>query len=381
MIAPEGAPGRFPAEAEARVAKRIQKELVSHNVGYGYGSLACGADTLIAEALLERNGEVEIVLPFEMNTFVKASVARGGPKWLERFNKCLKQVRVIHAAHGEYAGDADIAYASRLAMGLALLRTQQLCSRIVQLAVWDGQETGGKAGTWADIREWQSRGLKTVTVCSEGNLATNLRETRHQQSDYHLPPRKVRAIMFGDFHDFGRLTDRQMLTFFGHIMLRVAEVLDQYEGNIVTRNTWGDGIYVVLDDLGSAAHCALEIQSALAKLDFGSLGLPTTLGLRLGLDCGPVFEIQDPILKSVAFTGSHISLTARLEPSTPPGEVYVTEAFAALFTLIEHKELICEYVGMIKVPKGHARLRTYLLRRRAYTGIGQRYCGPTSIGT
>ena len=154
-------------------------------------------------------------------------------------------------------------------------------------------------------------------------------------------------------------------------MVRVALVVDQYSGNIVTKNTWGDGIFLVFGDLGSAARCALDLQSALAKLDFVSLGLPASLGLRLGLDAGAVFEIRDPILNSVTFTGTHINRTARLEPCTPPGEVYVTEAFAALLTLLEHGDLVCEYVGMMKAPKGYGRLRTYLLRRHAYADFGQ----------
>lgn len=173
--------------------------------------------------------------------------------------------------------------------------------------------------------------------------------------------------MFGDFHGFSQLTDRQMLAFYRYVMRRVAEVLNQYDYDIVTRNTWGDGIFVVMRDLGSAARCALEVQAALATLDLHSLGLPTTLGLRLGLDAGLIFEIEDPILRSVSFTGTHISRTARLEPSTPPGEVYVTEAFAALLTLLDRNEHICEYVGMMKAPKGYGRLRTYLLRPRLFS--------------
>jgi class 3 adenylate cyclase len=113
------------------------------------------------------------------------------------------------------------------------------------------------------------------------------------------------------------------------------------------------------------------LQSELSRLDFHALGLPTSLGLRLGLDAGAVFEVRDPILKSAAFAGSHISRTARLEPNTPPGEVYVTEAFAALLALVEHRDLICEYVGMMKTPKNYGRLRTYLLRSRASGELGR----------
>ena len=88
-----------------------------------------------------------------------------------------------------------------------------------------------------------------------------------------------------------------MLTFYDHVMDRVASVLDKYAGEIVTRNTWGDGLVLIFTDLGSAARCALELQSELTYLDFHSLGLPATLGLRLGLDAGAVFEIRHPILK------------------------------------------------------------------------------------
>jgi hypothetical protein len=52
-----------------------KRRLKNHNAGYGYGSLACGADTLIVEALLQRKAEVEVVLPFEINSFRKESIA------------------------------------------------------------------------------------------------------------------------------------------------------------------------------------------------------------------------------------------------------------------------------------------------------------------
>ena len=45
MIAAPGAPGRFPAEGEAEVKAKIVEHLNKADVGFGYGSLACGADT------------------------------------------------------------------------------------------------------------------------------------------------------------------------------------------------------------------------------------------------------------------------------------------------------------------------------------------------
>jgi adenylate cyclase len=365
MIAPHGVRARFPAHAEAQVTKAIQMQLERHNVGHGYGSLACGADTLIVEALLERKGDVGVVLPFETSSFVKESVANGGAGWLGRFENCLRQVTVVHATDGEFVGDTEVfAYASALAMGLALLRAQQLGSEAIQLAVWDGQDSVGPAGSSADIGAWQNRGLQTVTIDSGSDLSTNVTQGAAEcQPQSPLRQRKLRAIMFGDFHGFSRLTDRQLLIFYGNVMNRVATILDRYEGDIAARNTWGDGLFVVFTQLSAAARCALEIQSHLAGLDWGSLDLPTTLGLRLGLDAASVFEVQDPVMKSLSFAGSHISRTARLEPSTPPGEVYVTEPFAALFALLQDQHITCEYVGMMQAAKNFGRLRTYLLRK------------------
>jgi len=367
MIAPNGTPGRFPAHAEGYVAEQVRCQLRNENVGYGYGSLACGADTLIVEALLERQAEVDVVLPFETDSFLRESVTTGGAQWRERFDRCSKQIGIIHATDGEYVGDPQVfAYASGLAMGSAMLRAQGLSSDVIQLAVWDGHETSDHAGTFADIRVWRSHGLKTITIDSQGNLPANFKKQKDQpKPDRQLPPRKLRAIMFGDFHGFSRLNDRQMLAFYDHVMFCVAAVLDRHGSSIVARNTWGDGIFLVFDGLAPAARCALELQSELSKLDLRSLGLPVNLSLRLGLDAGAVFEVRDPILKSISFTGNHINRTARLEPSTPPGEVYVTEAFAAHFTLLGDNDLVCEYVGMMKTPKDYGRLRTYLLRRRA----------------
>jgi class 3 adenylate cyclase len=233
----------------------------------------------------------------------------------------------------------------------------------LQLAVWDGQNSVGPAGSSADIRAWQSRGLQTVTIDSGSDLSANVTQGAPEwRPQSGMRQRKRRAIMFGDFHGFSRLTDRQLLIFYDSVMNRIATILDRYEGDIAARNTWGDGLFVVFTHLGAAARCALEIQSSLAGLGWGSLDLPMTLGLRLGLDAGAVFEVQDPVMKSLSFAGSHINRTARLEPSTPPGEVYVTEPFAALFALHQDQHITCEYVGMMQAAKNFGRLRTYLLR-------------------
>ena len=61
--------------------------------------------------------------------------------------------------------------------------------------------------------------------------------------------------------------------------------------------------------------------------------------------------------------GSHVSRTARIEPVTPPGEVYVTEMFAAALELEGEATLACDYVGHMPAAKDYGKLRMYRLRR------------------
>jgi hypothetical protein len=81
--------GRFPAEEEARVADELRNQFASLGVRIGFGSLAAGADILAAEALLDLGAELQVVLPFERDEFVRVSVAPAGEDRVERFERCL----------------------------------------------------------------------------------------------------------------------------------------------------------------------------------------------------------------------------------------------------------------------------------------------------
>ena len=87
---------RFPAEAEGGVAAEIARQLEALNAGIGYASAACGSDILFLEAVRDRGGEVNIVLPYELDQFRHDSVNRdwagdpAGPRWAERLEALLK---------------------------------------------------------------------------------------------------------------------------------------------------------------------------------------------------------------------------------------------------------------------------------------------------
>ena len=106
--------------------------------------------------------------------------------------------------------------------------------------------------------------------------------------------------MFGDFHGYSRLSDRQMLTFYNQMMQRIAAVLDRFAGDVAARNTWGDGLFVVFEDLGRrrAAQCKSNrpwqgsISSRSACRQASACGLASTPGQYSQVQ-DPIFNIAD----------------------------------------------------------------------------------------
>lgn len=84
---------RFPQKNVTSVARAIKGVVRELGIRYGFGSAACGADLLFAEALLEVGAEVTICLPFPVEDFVKASV---GDEWRRRFERVLHRLPAGH---------------------------------------------------------------------------------------------------------------------------------------------------------------------------------------------------------------------------------------------------------------------------------------------
>ncbi len=373
MIAAPGAPGRFPAEAEAEAGAAIAERLDELDARFGYGSIACGADTLFAEALLARGGELNLVLPFAFDEFLDTSVRNGGPGWERRVRECLaRAATVTYATEDHYLGDDELfGYASRLAMGLALLRGHYLDAAVEQVALWDGGPAKGTVGTAADAALWRGIGHpQTVIPCPTGGAAATPASPAPPapapDPAQPVTSRVNRAMLFGDVKGFSKLDDRQLPVFVRAVLGAMAKVLDRFAGPLCFRNTWGDGVYLVFDDLSEAARCALELQVAMAALPLAELGLPGHISLRLGGHFGPVYEDTDPIVGATNFFGAHVNRAARIEPITPEGCVYVTEHFAAGLALSAHQEFDCDYVGTVPAAKGYGDLAMFLLRRRSF---------------
>src|SRR6185436_8918704 len=94
--APGRASPRFPPTLVADVEVALRDAIAPLREPVIYTSAACGADLLLIEAALERGAEVNVVLPFDRDDFIRTSVAVGGDHWVRRFDVSLARVnRVI----------------------------------------------------------------------------------------------------------------------------------------------------------------------------------------------------------------------------------------------------------------------------------------------
>jgi class 3 adenylate cyclase len=289
-----------------------------------------------------------------------------------------------------------------------------------QFAVWDGLPARGEAGTAIDVALWRSAGhavtIVRPTAADDGTRPELLRAAAPVSSAFaddgaptakpgaamatiddpfagltlaidgapprsgsgsgggeiadRRPRRLVRAMLFADVRGFSKLTDEQLPVFAAHVFASFADVLESYGDVVEYSNTWGDALYAVITDAVSAAACALDLQDAVDSLDPEAVGLPADLALRLGGHVGPIFPVTDPVLNRRSFVGSHVNRTARIEPVTPPGAVYVTSPFAAALELAGGHSFACDYVGQRPAAKDFGVLRMYRLRRTNATSPG-----------
>ena len=85
--------------------------------------------------------------------------------------------------------------------------------------------------------------------------------------------------------------------------------------------------------------------------------------VRIALHVGPAHKVTDPVCEVTMYTGGHFTRAARMEPVTPPGHVYVSQAFAALAAIEQISDFRCDYVGTVPLAKKYGSMAAYHLQR------------------
>jgi class 3 adenylate cyclase len=371
---------RFPPRLEPMVKDAIRQCLSKLNAGFGYASGACGSDILFHEVMSERTGESHVILPYEKERFIKDSVEIvRGSDWARRLEKVIAQAIDTQELSKQSQMGSGVSYefANLMLHGLGSVRAEQLETKLVPVAVWDGKSGTGVGGTAGTVERWRRLGLQVEVInlqeilrreCPDFSFsvqaAASPTTASNQASDAssEFAP-EIRALLFADAEGFSKLTDEEVPLFAQHFLGLAGRLAAESAHRPLTKNTWGDGLYFVFSNVRHAGQFALDLRDAVRDTDWLKHGLPG-LNLRIGLHAGLVYSCRDPVTERTTYIGANVSRAARIEPITPTGQVYASQTFAALAAAEGVKEFRCDYVGQTSMAKKYGTFPTYVVLRR-----------------
>ena len=357
----------LPVALERAIAADLRRRLEVLCPVAAYGSATCGSDILCLEAMREFGSETHIVLPFPADEYRRINLAPGG--WSERFERVLAAADsvTVTSDHRARGSTATFDYANFILTGMARLRAQVLRTDVRGLAVWDDGPAvgGGDATSLAGI--WRSQNIELERVCVPDIRADRSAPEATPEvfsPDEQLPvgfAHEIRAMLFADAVGYSALSEDQTPNFITQFLGAVADLNARTRERPEHVETTGDGLYMVFGSVRDAGHYALQLNKLVTGTDWTARGLPGGLNIRIALHCGPVYVGRNPVTGSPLYTGPHTSRTARIEPITPPGQVYASSAFAAVAAAIGVDGLAMQYVGRMPLAKGYGLLGLYHL--------------------
>jgi len=370
---PDRSQPRFPVSIAPRIKRAIAARLHSIAPGFAYSSPANGGDLLFLECALSGKLETHIVLPSSPEIIKKHCEAYPGtPSWASRFKRVIRQADSCTVTSEEsYLDDLNLLeYSNQVLHGLALEKADRLGTRLVPMALWDGRPGDGMAGTATVVKFWRERGLKVEIInpldfLDEPAVVSRADEKPKQRKSVgnKCGATQTKAILFADAVHFSRLQESQIPAFVREFLEIIGGLTRRAGKAIAFKNTWGDGFFFVFNNIRDAGLFAMDLAERINGTPWNRLGLPESLNLRIALHAGPVFPFLDPITGLQNFLGSHVNRAARMEPITPPGLVYTTQAFASLALAQGITEFRCEYVGRVPLAKSFGIFPLYHLRR------------------
>lgn len=154
---------------ESDLKNRIADTVQSHDIGFGFGSLAAGSDILIAETLLEEGGELHVVIPVAEDVFLQKSVAPFGERWIKRYKDCRAKAAsfVVMSEFTDWPNTQLDNHAALACMGAAIRQGELLSVPSAQLLVWD--ETSSDSVTDHHASVWAKSGRPGYIVPFTGN--------------------------------------------------------------------------------------------------------------------------------------------------------------------------------------------------------------------
>lgn len=296
-----------------------------------YLPLADALDLRIAECLLEAGARVHAVLADEPEALRRRHALQPDALHAPRFAALLTRCESLSVVGG-------------------LLESESQWQRACTQAYAAGRaRLAGGAGCLAV----QSRDGRCVLVAAD---------SAERPSPLPQPGRRMAGIVFADVAGFRHVGDDTMLRFWNGLFAAIGEAVAALGEAVLCGKTWGDGLHFVTADAATAAAVACTIRSVAECWTQQQDGF-APVSLRIAVHYAPVFVERDPLSGTAAYIGSQLTYAARIEPVTPPGRIYASEACAAQLALEAPQAYRLDSEGRVPLAKDHGLAPLYQLER------------------
>ncbi len=317
------------------------------NIGIAYVSVTSFTDILFAEAVLSlRDTELHVVLPFSIEEIRHLfETTRGNDNLLQRFEFIMQKATKLYELSYICAlgNEQNYEFSTAFTTGMATLRGRWLNTHVHYL---------------------DDQCLKNAE-CGTSFHRNDCSTIHYQEQPVDFPDtasRHIYAMMFADVKNYSRLNENQLLLFAHHFMDHTARMIQPFSQSLIFKRTTGDGFFFVFNNLSDALDFALVFRKHVTEMNWPDFGLPDSLTVRISLDAGPIFSYHDKVADSTDVCGKYVIRAARMEPITPPGEIYASESFAALAASRGVDQAEFAYAGRIRLPKDFGIIPVYHVR-------------------
>ncbi len=326
---------RFPPSIEKEIKEEIAHTIQSLNARIGYCSLACGADILFAESMIEQGGEVNAFIPFAKEDFLETSVRFAGDGWISRFNNLLENTSVNYLTSEKYNGVNDLfSLQSRVIFGSAILRSRLLNGEVNLLTVLSEFDLKRKTGgTRETMRYWpypdkihninpdkylQSRGIDTKPV-----MAKDIEEDSEASSDI--------IVTYLCCMKFPRRNKEE-----------IAEFWNKFKSdnlglslNLLPYALKDNTIFILFPSAHSGIESALTFILRYNDED-----------IKVSFDTGPVTITNKQEDQRSDISGNVVNLAEAINLYAQPGKLICTTNFAAV-AVISSENFTLQYSGVV----------------------------------
>lgn len=300
-------------------------------ISIAYGALACGADIIFAEVLIECESELHVVLPFEIEVFVKISVLPGGENWKQRFYRLLSKASSVKIVSQVVHSDLGLLFQlnTDYAIGLTLLHARQLHTRAIQLSMFNGIDTDLKAGTAADVKRWQKLGYQSFTITTP-KPRQKVKPVSYPESLLCSELQENKVFIVAKIVQYSKIPEAELPEFIDLCAARLNKHIQPYIDHPDALEMWGDSFLFTLDNIEKAANLSTQVTHSLS-LDEEQDG--NAIGLQIFIHSGLVFHNEKSMLGKQRFYGKNILKTGKMLANLPINSIYVSEDYAAQLIL------------------------------------------------